>query len=428
MSGRGLLFEQWLAREHFQSFRVLRPRLRKVKLSAEAGEKMPGHNHYSSCTCGWCVNFGRRYGSFTVLHGIDAGRASTILREFGADRSRAACFVDHNARCPVCNERVFYYQNAHGSRVFFDELGPPWTKHPCTDNGRPTAGTRGLSLRSRGVVAEIRSSFEALGRPLVLDWRLGVVASRAARGGRTTITVLFFGEAVPTSIGFVGDVLGMEPGDAIAVKGKRLSYFDRTLSEQRILSTGESVVDVSPQPPGQDVALTPPEVRDLAAGGWENFVACWRRPPRGAEMRPEEEPNFHGSGVDVATFTLAMEEEVRKAWQAGRRSLRAMAELFNVRGLTTACGLSWTPRRLYILLKLIHWKPETATPRQPSARTDDYRATGKHGMRFRDATQDQHSTKGLEPSAPRALPSRAALAAKFAAFGRVTFKGKPPRS
>jgi hypothetical protein len=29
---------------------------------------------------------------------------------------------------------VFFYQSPYGGRVFFDELGPPWPKHPCTDN------------------------------------------------------------------------------------------------------------------------------------------------------------------------------------------------------------------------------------------------------------------------------------------------------
>lgn len=38
-----------------------------------------------------------------------------------------------NARCPVCGDPVFYVEPAHGGRVYFDELGPPWPKHPCTD-------------------------------------------------------------------------------------------------------------------------------------------------------------------------------------------------------------------------------------------------------------------------------------------------------
>jgi hypothetical protein len=28
---------------------------------------------------------------------------------------------------------VYFYQSPYGGRVFFDELGPPWPKHPCTD-------------------------------------------------------------------------------------------------------------------------------------------------------------------------------------------------------------------------------------------------------------------------------------------------------
>jgi hypothetical protein len=56
------------------------------------------------------------------------------LRAFHADQSYTAHFVRPNAKCPVCGADVFFYQNAAGSRVFFDELGPPWPKHPCTDN------------------------------------------------------------------------------------------------------------------------------------------------------------------------------------------------------------------------------------------------------------------------------------------------------
>jgi hypothetical protein len=55
----------------------------------------------------------------------------------GWDIARApklAAWVGPNARCPVCGCPVYFYSNAGGSRVFFDELGKPWPKHPCTDN------------------------------------------------------------------------------------------------------------------------------------------------------------------------------------------------------------------------------------------------------------------------------------------------------
>lgn len=39
-----------------------------------------------------------------------------------------------NAKCPVCGQPVYFVETLYGGRVFFDELGIPWPKHPCTDN------------------------------------------------------------------------------------------------------------------------------------------------------------------------------------------------------------------------------------------------------------------------------------------------------
>jgi hypothetical protein len=66
---------------------------------------------------------------------MDHQSAGELLAHSSANRSYSACFVVPNARCPECGESVYYYQNDAGSRVFFDELGWPWPKHPCTDNG-----------------------------------------------------------------------------------------------------------------------------------------------------------------------------------------------------------------------------------------------------------------------------------------------------
>ncbi len=48
-----------------------------------------------------------------------------------------------NARCPVCGAEVYFYANAQGSRVYFDEMGPPWPKHPCMVSLFPRAPGRG---------------------------------------------------------------------------------------------------------------------------------------------------------------------------------------------------------------------------------------------------------------------------------------------
>lgn len=47
-------------------------------------------------------------------------------------------YVNPNARCPVCGVDVYYYQSPDDGRVFFDELGPPWPKHACTDQASIT--------------------------------------------------------------------------------------------------------------------------------------------------------------------------------------------------------------------------------------------------------------------------------------------------
>ncbi|USD66857.1 hypothetical protein [Vibrio sp. SCSIO 43136] len=58
-------------------------------------------------------------------------------RSFGNLAEQTKCFpsyVNPSAYCPVCGASVFFYQSPYGGRVFFDSLGKPWEKHPCTDN------------------------------------------------------------------------------------------------------------------------------------------------------------------------------------------------------------------------------------------------------------------------------------------------------
>lgn len=60
---------------------------------------------------------------------------------------RSTRWVKANASCPVCGALVYFYSNEHGSRVYFDEVGPPWPKHPCTDTG--SARSPGDSEKNR---------------------------------------------------------------------------------------------------------------------------------------------------------------------------------------------------------------------------------------------------------------------------------------
>lgn len=87
--------------------------------------------------CGEEIEFRYLDGRATPIHvnggwcaGYDSSRRQISTKLFGTYVS----YVNPNARCPVCNEKVFFYQSPYGGRVFFDDLGWPWPKHGCTDN------------------------------------------------------------------------------------------------------------------------------------------------------------------------------------------------------------------------------------------------------------------------------------------------------
>lgn len=111
--------------------------------------------------------------------------ADRLLISNGANRSYTACFVNPNARCPVCGAAVFYYENLSGSRVFFDCLGPPWSKHPCTDAPRLSNAGRPY-LRKRGLRIELVEAASISGNyqgsrwnpsGFPIDWQLVEVVS-----------------------------------------------------------------------------------------------------------------------------------------------------------------------------------------------------------------------------------------------------------
>lgn len=85
----------------------------------------------------------------------DSGESRLLLYRVFRERL-ASAYVNPNAECPVCGEPVFFYQNEFGSRVYFDELGPPWPKHPCTDNPEYRGKSRARTLEE----PTIRDDFE----------------------------------------------------------------------------------------------------------------------------------------------------------------------------------------------------------------------------------------------------------------------------
>lgn len=131
-------------------------------------------NHPPGCNCGWGGegHKGRREGNNAVgtwsprsWWAGHAGSGTETWRSIGSTSSARSApslvgmvfrsasnakalaggrhyrkyetYITPNACCPVCRQKVFFYQSPDGGRVFFDALGPPWPKHPCTDNLHP---------------------------------------------------------------------------------------------------------------------------------------------------------------------------------------------------------------------------------------------------------------------------------------------------
>lgn len=101
---------------------------------------------------------------------------------------------------------MFFYANAYGSRVFFDEMGPPWPKHPCTAADSPI----NLSTDRRPVA------------PVLHTWDagsafLGALRSHPAFRPEREFRE-FYGVLAPTPWVVVGGLVG---GEASAVHLQR---------------------------------------------------------------------------------------------------------------------------------------------------------------------------------------------------------------
>jgi hypothetical protein len=94
--------------------------------------------------CGEQIEFRYVGGRPTPIHvsgrwcsGYSSGASQAVAKPF----QTIVSYVNPNAHCPVCGERVYFYQSPNGGRVFFNDLGWPWEKHGCTDSSRSQTGT-----------------------------------------------------------------------------------------------------------------------------------------------------------------------------------------------------------------------------------------------------------------------------------------------
>lgn len=89
--------------------------------------------------CGDEIEFRYIDGNLRPIHihgGWCSGSSDFSIQEISKPFQSRESYTNPNALCPVCGKAVFFYQSPEEGRVFFDDLGWPWPKHPCTDNPR----------------------------------------------------------------------------------------------------------------------------------------------------------------------------------------------------------------------------------------------------------------------------------------------------
>lgn len=85
-------------------------------------------NHPLNCTCGFG---GAKASSSTMKRHAETPDLFVLPRV-------PRHYTKQNERCPFCNAPVFFHRLGNLGRVYFDEPGPPWPKHPCTDKASPS--------------------------------------------------------------------------------------------------------------------------------------------------------------------------------------------------------------------------------------------------------------------------------------------------
>jgi hypothetical protein len=78
-------------------------------------------------------------------------------------------FTIPNASCPLCGDSVFYYENSSGSKVWFDELGPPWLIHDCFELDASTKITSCMSENNEGISVNSSDVLNLNSEELILE-------------------------------------------------------------------------------------------------------------------------------------------------------------------------------------------------------------------------------------------------------------------
>lgn len=103
-------------------------------------------NHPPGCNCGWGGgnNFDSRNQYMRTQKSNELITVERFSKYYDSELKYLLKFSDgcieleddvssktFEVECKYCGQKIFYYENKYGSKVFFNCLGNPWEKHEC---------------------------------------------------------------------------------------------------------------------------------------------------------------------------------------------------------------------------------------------------------------------------------------------------------
>lgn len=305
--------------------------------------------------------------------------AGAFLDKHGAGKFGSACLVIPNARCPVCQAHVFFYANKFGSRVFFDNLGPPWPKHPCTNkpnlkiddndfkNVRIEIRTNGLrqELFAAESIAINKRSRQYGQRGY--DWNPIVIMNISRSGIKNIIEAEFIESLSHETLNFTcysTDPL-FNDGDILSVKGNEISFVHPISLSPIIFLKGGSVdeailkaIDGSGAINNQTGAVSSNyvgqpkgETRLIKANPKTKKQLGSLVLPNG-DLLASEFKHFHSAKTPFQILYPKIEPIIRQLDLKGIAGPASLSMRLNSEKIRTASGQKWTPRLAMFLLQL----------------------------------------------------------------------------
>jgi hypothetical protein len=252
-----------------------------------------------------------------------------------------------NAACPVCGQAVYFYANEHGSRVYFNELGPPWPKHGCTDRRQVAQKTPFASnapiCRSKIEVRDILETAHVANLqfgPRKLKkrkpkWVLNIVIDVKRAGSWVTVLAESITDRQNSKIEFklLSKLDVIVVGDFVSSKGAAYSFLRRDTLESIEVLDGHALY-----------------AEDDEAEDWiDNSVI----PNSPDEMTQSEFKNFHAPQLHVRKLTEIYSEILASLSERNIIGPKLVAHYLKALGHKTAIGALWTPRLAYFLICLV---------------------------------------------------------------------------